>query len=304
MAVAEEAVRRGLSPVILTRGYKGRADGPCFVTKGYSPLLSADDAGDEAALMAEKLKGVPIIKGADRYGSGLFALRELGYQCTDTSVASDTPTSSAQNALLFILDDGFQHWALSRDKDVVLLDAGDPFGNRKLLPSGILREPMSALSRADIIVLSKCRTALDRESPAIKKLIEVVRQFNAGAPVFCAEHSTVSCRRVSGEEEPLSRLTGTKVFGFCALAHPGSFRRSIESTGAGLAGFKTFRDHYPYRQKDINSIRSEAEQSKADWIVTTEKDIIKCKGLELPGNVLTLSIAFTVADGFYDAVFS
>jgi tetraacyldisaccharide 4'-kinase len=149
IALAGEAKKRGGSPVILTRGYKGSAKGPCFVTKGEGPLLNADEAGDEPVLMAERLKGVPIIKGSDRYEAGMFALQSLD------------PQLSTLGSRLFILDDGFQHWKLSRDKDILLIDSGNPFGNRALLPLGKLREPLSAIERADIVVLTKCQSPAD-----------------------------------------------------------------------------------------------------------------------------------------------
>src|SRR5512135_2681028 len=100
IAVAEEAQKRGLRPVILTRGYKGRAKGPCFVTRGSGPLLSVKDAGDEPVFMAERLKGVPIVKGANRVEAGMFAIRELPIGDTEF------------DQYVFILDDGFQHRGL------------------------------------------------------------------------------------------------------------------------------------------------------------------------------------------------
>ena len=140
IAIAEEAKKQGFVPIILTRGYKGKTKGPCFVSKGEEPLLNEEDAGDEPLLMAEKLKGVPIVKGESRYDAGMFALSSL-------------PLALRPN--IFILDDGFQHWKLFRDKDILLIDGKNPFGNKRLLPIGQLREPVSAISRADIVVITK-----------------------------------------------------------------------------------------------------------------------------------------------------
>ena len=110
IAVAEEAKKRGFRPIILTRGYKGTAQGPCFVTKGEKPLLNAEQAGDEPMLMAERLTGVPIVKGSDRYSAGLFALQYFNPQ-----------PSTFNPQFLFILDDGFQHWNLYRDRNILLI---------------------------------------------------------------------------------------------------------------------------------------------------------------------------------------
>ena len=112
IAVAVEAKKKGLQPIILTRGYKGRAKGPCFVSKGEGHVLSFTEAGDEPYMMAEKLKGTPIVLGKNRYRSGLFALENLL-----------SGNKSDQSGIIFILDDGFQHIALHRDIDVLLIDA-------------------------------------------------------------------------------------------------------------------------------------------------------------------------------------
>ena len=109
IAIARKAKEYGYLPCILTRGYRGSAKGPCFVSRGEGPLLGVDEAGDEPVLMAERLTGVPIVKGSDRYEAGMFAL-----DCLDSP------------SLLFILDDGFQHRALHRDVDVLLIDGMNP----------------------------------------------------------------------------------------------------------------------------------------------------------------------------------
>ena len=287
IAVAEEASRRGLAPVILTRGYKGTAAGPCFVTKGSGPLLSPGEAGDEPFLMAERLRGVPVVKSADRYAGGLFALGELGVQEGELS------------RHLFILDDGFQHWGLARDRDIVLIDADSPFGNGGLLPFGRLREPLSGLSRADVIVLTKTGAGGGR----FAELQGEIRSRNGRCSIFLAEHKPVSCRLPDGTENPIGWLSGKKVFGFCAIGSPESFRRTLLSAGADIRGFRPFRDHHAFRSGDISAVRAEAERSGAGWIVTTEKDIIKARNLGLPDNIVVITIAFSVEEGFYDDVF-
>lgn len=293
MSVAEEAKRRGFCPVILTRGYKGKAKGPCFVTKGEGPLLTAEDAGDEPALMAERLAGIPVVKGGDRYKSGIFAIQQLG-----------TQNSQLTTQILFILDDGFQHRGLYRDKDIVLIDAANPFGNGRLLPLGRLREPVKSIVRADIIVLTKLERNGDRDNPAIEKLIDEIRRYNSKSPIFFAGHIPVYCRFLSGEKKPIGWLSGKKIFGFCALGSPGSFEKTIQSTGAEPVGFKTYKDHYRYNSSDMAKIRQEAERCGAEWIATTEKDIIKIRNIDLPENILIIEVEFAVDVNFYPAVFS
>jgi tetraacyldisaccharide 4'-kinase len=341
IAVAEEAKRRGFVPIVLTRGYKGVAKGPCFVTKGDGPLLSEADAGDEPVLMAGRLKGIPIVKGSNRYESGIFAINELRNQKTSansvewsefssnkTEAMNNAPLSDYQpsSPILFILDDGFQHWGLHRDKDIVLIDSQNPFGNRMLLPLGRLREPLSSLARADVIVLTKPgRTeriespyksshppfskggqggATDRQEPKINNIVQEIRQYNSKSPIYFAEHAPVYCRLQSGERKPLSWVSGRKSFGFCALGSPESFQRTLKSIGVEIVGFKTFRDHYRYRQTDMQRIQDEAERCGAEWIVTTEKDIIKTRNLNMPGNILIIEIEFSVGVDFYNEVFN
>lgn len=288
IAVAEEAKRRGFNPVILTRGYKGSIKGPVFVTEGNGPLLSADEAGDEPVLMANKLEGIPVVKCADRYTGGMFAIQHFQSQI-----------SNLKSPILFILDDGFQHWRLHRDKNIVLIDIGNPFGNRKLLPFGRLREPLKSLQRADIIVLSK-----HSRSPDVnKKVFNEIRKYNPASPIFFSEHKPVSCRLLSGERKPLSLVSGKKLFGFCAIANPKSFEETISSAGAELAGFESYRDHYRYKSSDIMKIKENAGKCGADWIVTTEKDIIKLKHLDLPENIIIIEIEFLAENGFLKAVF-
>ena len=297
IAVAEEAKRRGFSPIVLTRGYRGSARGPCFVTK----KLTADEAGDEPLLMADRLRDVPVVKGGDRYKSGIFAIEELaGGKGPGATDGMETPQFTGP--VLFILDDGFQHWGLHRDKDIVLIDSGNPFGNGMLLPIGRLREPLASLSRADIIVLTKQEKS--GGGPDIDNIIREIRRYNPEAPLFCAEHAPVSLISLSGEKISLDRVSGKKIFGFCSVGSPESFKKTVESTGAGLAGFKAYRDHYSYSSRDILKIKEEAERCGADWIVTTQKDIIKIRGLDPPGNILVLEIEFSADTGFFEEIFS
>lgn len=293
IAVAQEARRRGFSPVILTRGYKGSARGPCFVSTGDGALLGIEEAGDEPVVMAEKLQGVPIVKGDNRYDAGVFAIQQLASEMFD--VRSD---------ILFILDDGFQHWRLYRDKDIVLVDADNPFGDRRLLPSGRLREPLDSLARADVIVITKCdHTGYDQDT-RIDSITREIRVYNSRSPVFLSAHTPVSCRLFSGDKRPLSGIADRKIFGFCALGNPESFKKTILSTGAEVCGFREFSDHHIYRQSDIQNVEELAHRAGAEWIATTEKDIIKMRNLGVPDNLLIIEIAFTPDAGFYDDIFS
>jgi tetraacyldisaccharide 4'-kinase len=315
IALAEEAREIGFKPCILTRGYRGRARGPCFVSRGERPVLDAYQAGDEALLMAEKLKGVPIVKGKDRYKAGMFALSSLSPAlCPD----------------LFILDDGFQHRGLFRDKDILLIDSTNPFGNRRLLPLGSLREPISEISRADLIVITKVpseqqsafsnQKSVDtpsltlpprgggmgggdlKQEAEVNSLIEEIRQYNTKASIFFAEHMPSKFIKTNGETMPIEWAKEKRFFGFCGIGNPQSFRETLLSADIELTGFKPFRDHYRYSQGDIQEIIRNAKGYNSDWIVTTEKDIMRLKGFALPENVVSLGIEFSVDERFYEEV--
>lgn len=288
IALAEEARNRGLKPCILTRGYKGKCGCPCFVNKGEGTLLDARQAGDEAVLMSERLRGIPIIKGKDRYEAGMFAMSEL---------------PSALSPGLFILDDGFQHWRLRRDKDVLLIDGTRPFGNRRMLPLGPLREPISELSRADIIVLTKTGRSEVEQGPGVDGLIKEIRQKNSSAPVFLAEHRPSRFVTAQGDTFPLEWAKGKRFYGFCGIGNHRSFIETLISVAGEPAGFRPFRDHYGYSSGDIKAVVNDAERSSASWIVTTEKDIMRLKGFDLPANLAALAIEFYIDKRFYEEVF-
>jgi len=286
IALAEEAKKRGHQPCILTRGYKGKAKGPCVISNGDGPLLGVEEAGDEAFLMAEKLKNIPVIKGNDRYEAGMFALN-----------------ASIPEPSLFILDDGFQHWVLDRDVDILLIDSTNPFGNRKLLPSGILREPLTEIKRADIIVITKIPSHVAGSLGGEDDLVHEIREYNPDAPLYISSHLPVGLKTTSGQDLPLEVISGKTVFGFCGIGNPDSFKHTLAAIHAQVRGFMVFRDHHPYSERDIRRICNRAKECAADWIVTTEKDIMRLKDFPPRDDLFSLHIEFRIEEGFYDKVF-
>jgi len=303
IAIAEEAKKRGFYPIILTRGYKGKAKGPCFV-KGSNPLSVIRNGfknevnasritlhasrlyGDEPVLMSETLRDVPIVKCADRYAGGMFALQTL--------------TPNPQSQFLFILDDGFQHWQLFRDKNILLIDAENPFDNRRLLPVGLLREPLKEIERADIIVLTKAQNC---QPSVVSGLRDEIRLYNKTAPVFLSGHKPVGFIKSTGEEIRLEWARDKNFFAFCGIGSPESFRKTVLSAGCSLKGLKKYSDHYTYKQGDIEDIIKEAKAGNANWVLTTEKDMMRLRGLRLPDNIAALKIRFAVDDEFYAEIF-
>lgn len=285
MYLARLFQENGYRPAVLTRGYKRKSDKPVLtVSDGKNILCSPQEAGDEPYLMARGLKNIPVIAGADRYNSGRFAIDIIG-------------------ADVFILDDGYQHLKLSRNINILLLDASNPIGNGHMLPAGILREPLTGISRADCIIISRA----DEGDKA--KAEKLVRLYNRHSPVF---HSTLKvsgvmdagAKDVNGETFSNEYIKGKNLMLFSGIGNPGSFKRSIEKTGGNIKGEIKFPDHHWYSRKDMERISSEAKRVSADAIITTEKDMIRIKGTDmLTGDIfnkpiLTLKVEIEIDNAF------
>jgi tetraacyldisaccharide 4'-kinase len=218
IALGHLLAERGIAFDVLSRGY-GRGSTEIAVV---DPNGSPTQFGDEPLLIARKLQA-PVIVGADRYQAGLLAEQKF-------------------SSKLHLLDDGFQHRRLHRDFDIVLLPAEDQVGS--LLPAGRLREPISALSRADAVVLT------DSQARAIE-----------AKSIWCA-HRVI--------EPPAS---AGKSVAFSGIARPSQFIAGLKSSKMEIAGTVTFRDHHRYGQRDINRLLGLKKQTNADSFITTEKDL-------------------------------
>lgn len=278
IAAALEAKKQGFKPCVLTRGYKGKTKGQCLTDKDF---LKVHQAGDETVLMAHSLEDIPVVKGKNRFLAGVYALGKLGPDAIN----------------IFILDDGFQHRGLYRDVDVLLIDASNPFGNEKLFPEGILREPLNSIKRADIVVITKA-DMVSKES--IKMITQKIKHYNSKAPVYTAQHKPTVILNVSGETRSLDELNNKRIYAFAGIANPSYFQALLKSQGADIVKFKTFRDHHNYNQRDINKIKKDAAGLE---VITTEKDLVKLKELQLPENISALKIGFSIDSSFYDTLF-
>lgn len=265
-------------PAILSRGYKGTAAAAVNVVSDTRKIfLKASEAGDEPRLLAEKLPGIPVITGKKRYVTGRFAI---------DSFDADT----------LILDDGFQHLALKRDLDLVLFSAGKRLGNGRVLPGGDLREPLSALQRADAFIITDAESSLDSST---KEFIAFLERLHPDTPLFKGMY-------VPGEE--LTRLHQGKIdiisqteagsiplYAFCGIARPESFKNTLNAGKMNITGFQGFTDHHSYTAEDIRSLLDNAEKSGAKGLVTTEKDLVKLHEIfprELPLIVQPVQMLF------------
>jgi tetraacyldisaccharide 4'-kinase len=239
--LAERLASEGHRPAILTRGYRG---------DGQSDARGLPTS-DEVALLRERLGGrAQLGVGKDRYASGR--------------------TLERHGAKWFILDDGFQHLQLGRDTDVVLIDATDPFGGGRLLPSGRLREPKSALARADIVVITRSEHA-----PAVES---VVGRFTR-APIFYARTRLEAVLRVPALQVPLpdGDLTRVNFFAFCGIGNPSAFFDDLLRWGVHIKGRRAFRDHHSFVAADIEGLERDALVAGAEAMICTEKDVFNLR---------------------------
>jgi tetraacyldisaccharide 4'-kinase len=158
----------------------------------------------------------------------------------------------------------------------------EPFGYGRLLPAGLLREPVSSLKRADAVVLTHCDLQRSRR---LEEIEEQIREKNAGLIIAKSIHQPVSIVFSNGKEIPAEQLAGKKVFAFCGIASPEDFFRTIENLAARIIGREIFDDHYHYSEKDISRICKSAADSKAALVITTEKDWTKITHLNLDKNL-------------------
>jgi len=250
--VAARLNHRGFRTVVLCRGYRGQnTNTPLIVSDQKNILADAVSAGDEAFMLAQKLPGTPVIAAKDRVRAARMACDRFAAQ-------------------VIVLDDGFQYFRLKRDLDIVLVNAQNPFGNGFLLPRGILREPLAALERANIIILTK--TGPHNRNTA--DLEQTLARYNPKAPVFKSFYRPVKLIYASDHSElSLDSVSGKKVTGFCSIGDPDSFFTSIQDLGLALAEKRVFPDHHRYSPADCQWLKTRAEHS--DYLMTTEKDIAK-----------------------------
>jgi len=246
--------RQGRRVAVLSRGYGGTStDEPQVVSAGDGPVADWHTAGDEAYLLARRLPGIPVLVGRDRYASGLYACERFGAQ-------------------VLVLDDGFQHHALQRDCDIVLIDASNPFGRGALLPRGALREPLGALRRAQVIVLSRVETAGD----AVSGLCDRIRRYADRQPIYRMAVNPAGLYRCStGCSVEPSWLRQRRVAAFAGLGNPRAFVASLAQCGARVAAFLAFPDHHPYTPTDWQAICDAARREGVEALVTTEKDAVR-----------------------------
>ena len=240
--LAEKFLAQGQRVAILTRGYRGEGG-----------------SSDEVELLRARLgKRATVAVGADRFATG--AALEAG-RAVD----------------IFLLDDGFQHLQLARDVDILLMDASHSLAGELLLPAGRLREPLSAIARADALVFTRAET-----QPGISNVVSSLQAY----PVFSATTKLLGFRRLGGNDGELlaSEQIGAGPFvAFCGLGNPQQFFRDLVAWGLSVSGQRIFPDHHRYAASDAIALERAAREANACGMITTEKDANNLAGVSLPG---------------------
>jgi tetraacyldisaccharide 4'-kinase len=248
----------GRNPAVLSRGYGA--------TEGETP--------DEQATLDENLTDLRYVRDADRVRGALKAIERF---CADS----------------IVLDDGFQHFRLARQLDLVSVDATCPFGGGHCLPRGTLREPFRALRRAGAIVLTRTDQVGPRE---VERIFRKLRRVGGRASFATTIHAPHAVRPLAGGADlPPGRLAGLKAYAVSGIGNPAAFERTLASLGCRVVGTARFPDHHRYRAEDIRELAGAAETAGADAIVTTQKDAVKWKNgaSGVPAYSLVVRIRFT-----------
>jgi tetraacyldisaccharide 4'-kinase len=240
---------------VLSRGYRGTGSkAPIIVSDGGNVLSTAETAGDEPFLVARSCQGVPVVVGPDRCELADLAISRFG-------------------ARTLLLDDGFQHLGLARDLDIVVVEAGNPFGNGHLLPRGPLRESREALSRAGLVWLGKRRPEGENAAD-LASLLREAREKTGREPVTSTYRVVDVCGPSLGSLGH-GFLAGKRVLLCAGIARPGSFRATLLASGASVVGEAVFADHHRFTRDEIGRVAERARQIGADVIAMTEKDAVR-----------------------------
>ena len=263
--LAKTLLSQGHQVAILTRGYGRKTAGTQLVTDGTSPVTDWRNFGDEPTLMANTLSGVPIVVDGNRYRGGMYLVDHF-------------------NPEIIIMDDAFQHRAIERDVDVVLINSQDSRATHKLLPYGMLREPWTSLKRADIIIFTKSN--LKTPAPFLRLLARRTKQ-----PRLRSYYSIGRPKNIIDSNRGLK--PDSRVMAVAAIGDPDGFVRTLKQAEIPVVDKMFFVDHYNYTQKDVDIIQIQMKKTNTNVVITTEKDAIKLCALDIDGlNIYSLDIKF------------
>jgi tetraacyldisaccharide 4'-kinase len=267
--IARLLLSQGYRVAVLSRGYGGSLEGhTVVVSDGSTVMLTAEQCGDEPFLLASTIPGLMMVMGSDRCAAGQLAMEQL---------APD----------IFLLDDGYQHLRLRRDLNILLLDHSRPFGNGWTLPAGMLREPRSAATRADLVIRTRCPRTSSSPSPF------------PGTPCCSAHHSLGTLIPLTGGEAlSLETLRGRRLLAFAGIADPAAFFQGLRELGLDLVAELALPDHVAYDESRIAEIHRLMAGSAAEVAITTEKDGVKLKSIprHQADRILLARLELTIPD--------
>lgn len=263
-ALISRLLAAGKRPAMVTRGYRRDSRGQFVVSDGAGHLRGVRESGDEPYQVANRFPDVPVIADEKRIRGCRYAVQAFG---TD----------------ILLLDDAFQHRAVARDCDVVVVDAQKGLEGLRMLPRGRLREPLRNLARADVILLSRCT---DQEHCG--HLRDALRRFSA-APVFMTRFAVTDFNRIPPSDEnpgtsgetrlSTESVRGTRVLAFCGIGSPRSFGITLRDAGLDVAEQREFPDHYWYSASDLRTLQERADGLGVEALCTTEKDAMRLRAL-------------------------
>lgn len=275
--VTEALLSAGHRVAVLSRGYRRRSRAPyVLVSDGNKILAGPDEAGDEPCLIARRCPRAVVAVGADRYQLGQWVLAQFALDCV-------------------VLDDGFQHRALYRDVDLLLVDSTDVQGFHGLLPGGRLREPVSSAARASALLVTRVERSDDAEP-----ILSMIRQATGRTlPLILIRFVPLGFINVGdGGRASVDELTGRAGVIFSGIANAGAFRGTVLGQGLTVVDEVIFADHHAYTRADVETLRKRAEQAGASVLVTTEKDAVKLQPLLPPGlPVLAVQLETQIIEG-------
>ena len=246
----------GKRVAVLSRGYRRTGhESQLFVSDGARMLATPEDAGDEPYLIAQRCPEAVVAVGADRYRLGRRVLETCPVDC-------------------IVLDDGFQHLALHRDVNLLLVDATDAHGLEQVLPAGRLREPLSAAKRATAVIITRAEQAA-QVNDVMHRLRSVINPLPKTAQVVFRVTEVLSVS--TGGSRPLEWCKGKRALVVSGVGHAASFRGTAEELGVTVLDELAYPDHHLYSIDDVGALRERAAELKADLVLTTEKDAGKIR---------------------------
>jgi tetraacyldisaccharide 4'-kinase len=249
----------GAVAAVVSRGYGRQGRGVAVVADRDGMRLGPRAAGDEPMLLAERLPGVPVVVGENRFEAGRVAIERCG-------------------ATAIVLDDGFQHRTLHKDLEILAVNGRAPWGNRCLFPRGMLREPLSALRRADLMVVTNAATPADTEAVS-----EVIRRHNERAPVLTGTYRVIEAVEMAGGGRlAVEGLRGRRLLAFAGLGSPAGFGDTLRGAGVEAAGLVEYPDHHWFAERDLQDLAGQSRAVGAEGLITTEKDWMRLKSLSPP----------------------